>query len=149
MEILEYFLIPFLDYRLLIMVAIGTMAGIIIGAIPGLSVTMTVALILSLTYSWDLQVSLALMLGVYFGGVFGGSRSAILVNIPGAPAAVATSFDGYPMAQRGEASTALFLTTVASFFGGLIGILFLATAAPLISKIAINFSQIDYFLLAM
>lgn len=149
MEILQQFLIPFLDIRLLLLVAAGTFAGIIIGAIPGLSVTMGVALLLSLTYSWELYDSLALMLGVYFGGVFGGSRAAILINMPGTPSSVATSFDGYPMAQKGEAKLALTLTTIFSFVGGVIGVIVLATAAPLVSKIAINFAQRDYLLLAL
>ncbi len=147
MEIIQQFLIPFLDFRLLLLVAAGTFGGIIIGAIPGLSVTMGVALLLSLTYSWDLYDSLALMLGVYFGGVFGGSRAAILINMPGAPSSVATTFDGYPMAQKGEAKLALTLTTIFSFIGGMVGVLVLATAAPLVAKIAINFGQRDYLLL--
>lgn len=149
MEILNDFLVPFLDLRLLFLVAAGTFAGIIIGAIPGLSVTMGVALLLSLTYSWELYDSLALMLGVYFGGVFGGSRAAILINMPGAPSSVATTFDGYPMAQKGEAKLALTLTTIFSFVGGIVGVIVLATAAPLVSKIAINFAQRDYLLLAL
>lgn len=149
MEIIQQFLIPFLDFRLLLLVAAGTFGGIIIGAIPGLSVTMGVALLLSLTYSWDLYDSLALMLGVYFGGVFGGSRAAILINMPGAPSSVATTFDGYPMAQKGEAKLALTLTTIFSFIGGMVGVLVLATAAPLVAKIAINFGQRDYLLLAI
>lgn len=149
MEALQDFLIPFLDMKLLFLVAAGTFSGIIIGAIPGLSVTMGVALLLSLTYSWELYDSLALMLGVYFGGVFGGSRAAILINMPGAPSSVATTFDGYPMAQNGEAKLALTLTTIASFIGGTVGIIVLATAAPLVAKIAINFGQRDYLLLAL
>lgn len=149
MEILNDFLIPFLDLKLLLLVAAGTFFGIIIGAIPGLSVTMGIALLLSLTYSWELYESLALMLGVYFGGVFGGSRAAILINMPGAPSSVATTFDGYPMAQKGEAKLALTLTTIFSFVGGVIGVIVLATAAPLVAKIAIDFGQRDYFLLAL
>ena len=110
---------------------------------------MGVALLLSLTYSWELYETLALMLGVYFGGVFGGSRAAILINMPGSPSSVATSFDGYPMAKNGEAKLALTLTTVFSFVGGVVGVIILATAAPLVSKIAINFAQRDYLLLAL
>lgn len=149
MEVFQYFLIPFLDFRLLLLVAAGTFAGIIIGAIPGLSVTMGVALLLSLTYSWELYDSLALMLGVYFGGVFGGSRAAILINMPGAPSSVATTFDGYPMALKGEAKLALTMTTIFSFIGGMVGIIILAFAAPLVAKVAINFGQRDYLLLAL
>jgi putative tricarboxylic transport membrane protein len=149
MEVFHQLLIPFFDIKLLLYVAAGTLSGIILGAIPGLSVTLCVALVLSLTYSWNLLEALAIMLGVYFGGVFGGSRASILINIPGGPSNVATSFDGYPLAQKGEARLTLILTTVFSFIGGIIGVIFLASAAPLISKIAINFGQRDYLLLAL
>ncbi|MFB4161597.1 tripartite tricarboxylate transporter permease [Geomicrobium sp. JSM 1781026] len=149
MEIIQQFLIPFLDWELLLLVAAGTLAGIFIGAIPGLSVTMAVALLLSLTYSWDLLPALALMLGVYYGGVYGGSRAAILVNIPGSPASVATALDGYPMSQKGEAGLALFLTTIFSFVGGLVGVIVLATAAPIVASFAVQFANRDYFLLAL
>ncbi|SDH26474.1 putative tricarboxylic transport membrane protein [Alteribacillus persepolensis] len=149
MDVLQQFLTPFVNIELLLFVAAGTLAGIFVGAIPGLSVTMAVALLLSLTYSWDLLPALALMLGIYYGGVFGGSRAAILVNMPGSPSSVATSFDGYPLSQRGEARMALTLTTIFSFLGGLVGVAVLATAAPLVSSIAIQFGQRDYFLLAM
>src|SRR5690625_13586 len=89
------------------------------------------------------------MLGIYFGGVFGGSRAAILINIPGAPSSVATTFDGYPLSEKGEAKLALTLTTIFSFVGGIVGVIVLATAAPLVSKIAINFGQRDYLILAL
>ncbi|WP_265181728.1 tripartite tricarboxylate transporter permease [Geomicrobium sp. JCM 19055] len=89
------------------------------------------------------------MLGVYYGGVYGGSRAAILVNIPGSPASVATSLDGYPMSQKGEAGLALFLTTIFSFVGGLIGVIVLASAAPVVASFAVQFANRDYFLLAM
>ncbi|GAJ97850.1 LOW QUALITY PROTEIN: tricarboxylate transport membrane protein TctA [Geomicrobium sp. JCM 19055] len=129
--------------------AAGTLAGIFIGAIPGLSVTMAVAYYFPLPYSWDMLPALALMLGVYYGGVYGGSRAAILVNIPGSPASVATSLDGYPMSQKGEAGLALFLTTIFSFVGGLIGVIVLASAAPVVASFAVQFANRDYFLLAM
>lgn len=149
MEVIQGVLIPLLDIKLILICALGTFAGIFIGAIPGLSVTMAVALLLSLTYSWDLYPALALMIGVFFGGVYGGSRAAILVNMPGGPASVATSFDGYPMAKNGEAGMALSLTTIASFIGGLIGIIFLAFAAPYIGKLTIQFAPRDYFIVAL
>lgn len=149
MDIFQQVIDPFMNVELLFLVATGTLAGIIVGAIPGLSVTMALALILPLTYSWDLLSALAVMLGVYYGGVFGGSRASILVNIPGAPSSVATSFDGYPLSQLGEARLALTLTTIYSFIGGIIGVIVLAAATPLVSSIAIDFGQQDYFLLTM
>ena len=107
MEQLGYFLIPFLSIKMILLICAGTFAGIYIGAIPGLSVTMAVSVLISFTFSWDLNEALSLMAGIYCGGVYGGSRSAILLNIPGAPAAVATGFDGYPLAKLGEAGIAI------------------------------------------
>ena len=85
MSILADFLMPVTDLKLLGLVAVGTFAGIYVGAIPGLSVTMAVSILISFTFSWDVYPALALMIGIYMGGVYGGSRTAILLNIPGAP----------------------------------------------------------------
>lgn len=148
MEILLAILTVFTQPQLLILVAVGTFAGIYIGAIPGLSVTMAVSILISFTFSWDVLPAISLMVGIYMGGVYGGSRTAILLNIPGAPSAIATAMDGYPMAQKGEAGQAIGVTTVMSFFGGLIGILVLALAAPLVSEFALTFQPRDYMLLA-
>jgi len=148
MEILLAILTVFTQPQLLILVAVGTFAGIYIGAIPGLSVTMAVSILISFTFSWDVLPAISLMVGIYMGGVYGGSRTAILLNIPGAPSAIATAMDGYPMAQKGEAGQAIGVTTVMSFFGGLIGIQVLALAAPLVSEFALTFQPRDYMLLA-
>jgi putative tricarboxylic transport membrane protein len=149
MEILLAILTVFTQPQLLILVGIGTFAGIYIGAIPGLSVTMAVSILISFTFSWDVLPAISLMVGIYMGGVYGGSRTAILLNIPGAPSAIATAMDGYPMAQKGEAGQAIGVTTVMSFFGGLIGILVLALAAPFVSEFALTFQPRDYMLLAV
>jgi putative tricarboxylic transport membrane protein len=149
MQALNAFLIPILDLQLLGLVAIGTFAGIYVGAIPGLSVTMAVSILISFTFKWDVYPALSLMIGIFMGGVYGGSRTAILLNIPGAPAAIATALDGYPMAKRGEAGEAIGITTVMSFFGGFMGIIVLAVAAPLVSEFALKFQPRDYMLLAV
>lgn len=149
MEHLANFLMPVTDFQLLFLVAIGVFAGIYVGAIPGLSVSMATALLLSLTYTWNTLDALALIVGVYVGGVYGGARAAVLLNIPGAPAAIATTFDGYPLAKRGEAGLAIGLSTIVSVIGGLIGAIFLTFATPWISGIAVNFSHLDFFLLAL
>ncbi|GHB06077.1 tripartite tricarboxylate transporter permease [Modicisalibacter luteus] len=146
---LAYFLMSWTDLSLLLLTAAGTFAGIYIGAIPGLSVTMAVSILISFTFAWDVNDALALMVGVFCGGVYGGSRTAILLNIPGAPSAVATSFDGYPLAQRGEAGQAIGLSTVMSVIGGLIGVLVLASTAPVLSEFALQFAPRDYFLIAV
>jgi len=148
-ESLGYFLMSFTSLEMMVLVAVGTLAGIYIGAIPGLSVTMAVSILISFTFSWDINNALCLMGGIYCGGVYGGSRSAVLLNIPGAPAAVATAFDGYPLAKLGEAGQAIGLATTASVIGGFLGILALATCAPVISEFSLLFAPRDYFLLAI
>lgn len=148
-EALQYFLMSWINPQLLFMVAIGTFAGIYIGAIPGLSVTMAASILISFTFSWDILPALALIAGVYMGGVYGGSRTAILLNIPGAPASIATALDGYPLAQRGEAGEAIGLSTVMSFVGGLVGIAVLAIAAPAVSEFTIMFQPRDYMMMGL
>ncbi|MCQ0972114.1 tripartite tricarboxylate transporter permease [Paracoccus sp. TK19116] len=149
MDALSAFFTVFANPELLALVAVGTFAGVYIGAIPGLSVTMAVSILISFTFSWDVYPAIALMIGIFMGGVYGGSRTAILLNIPGAPSAIATAMDGYPMAQRGEAGEAIGITTVMSFFGGFIGIAVLALAAPTVSDFALGFQPRDYMLLAV
>lgn len=149
MEILQYLLVPFVDPLLLALVAVGVFSGIYIGAIPGLSGTMAVSLLVSFTFGWETNSALALMVGVFVGAVYGGSRSAILLNIPGAPAAVATALDGYPMALKGEAGRAMGIVTTQSAIGTLIGIIALAFFAPVVSKLAMKFSSVDYLLLGI
>lgn len=147
-SILAFFTV-FTQPELLLLVGVGTFAGVYVGAIPGLSVTMAVSILISFTFSWDVYPAISLMIGIYMGGVYGGARTAILLNIPGAPSAIATAMDGYPLAQRGEAGTAIGITTVMSFFGGFVGIAVLAVAAPFVSDFALKFQPRDYMLLAV
>lgn len=148
-DALTYFLMSWTDLKLLALVAAGSFAGIYIGAIPGLSVTMAVSILISFTFSWDILSALALMAGIYMGGVYGGSRTAILLNIPGTVASVATALDGYPLAKKGEAGEAIGLSTVMSFVGGLLGVAVLAIAAPIISEFTIMFQPRDYLMLGI
>ncbi len=148
-DALSYFTIAWFDPSLLALVALGTFAGIYVGAIPGLSVTMAVSILISFTFSWEVYEALCLMVGIYMGGVYGGSRTAVLLNIPGAPSAIATSFDGYPLAQKGQAGEAIGISTTMSFVGGFIGIIVLAVAAPMVSEFALRFQPRDYMLLAI
>lgn len=145
---LSYFLMAWLDPQLLMLTAVGTFAGIYVGAIPGLSVTMAASILISFTFSWDVNNALALIVGIYTGGVYGGSRTAILLNIPGAPSAVVTALDGYPLAQQGEAGRAIGLSTVMSVIGGMIGVVVLSSTAPVLSDLALQFAPRDYFLIA-
>jgi len=149
MEAFANLSISWLDPWLVFLTAAGTLSGIYVGAIPGLSVTMATSILISFTFKWQVNEALALIGGVFIGGVYGGARTAILLNIPGAPSAIATAFEGYPLAKRGEAGEAIGLTTVMSVFGGFIGILALALFAPLITSFAIQFNSRDYLLLGL
>ncbi|GAB2587772.1 tripartite tricarboxylate transporter permease [Nitrincola alkalisediminis] len=148
-EALQYFSISWVSPELMFLTALGTFLGIYVGAIPGLSVTMAVSILISFTFSWDVNSALCLMVGVYMGGVYGGSRTAILLNIPGAPSAIATALDGYPLAQQGKAGEAIGLSTVMSVIGGFVGIIVLAVAAPHVSDFALTFQPRDYLLLGL
>ncbi len=149
MDALGFAALSWLDPSLMLLTAVGTLAGIYVGAIPGLSVTMATSILISFTFRWPVNDALALIAGIFVGGVYGGSRTAILLNIPGAPSAIATAIDGYPLAKRGEAGEAIGLTTVMSVLGGLIGIAMLALFAPVISSFAIQFNSRDYLLLGL
>lgn len=149
MDLISYFFMAWIQPNLLLLTALGTFLGIYIGAIPGLSVTMAVSILISFTFSWEVNNALALIVGIFMGGVYGGSRTAILLNIPGAPSAIATSLDGYPMAKRGEAGNAIGLSTVMSVVGGFVGIFVLAIAAPIVSEFALTFQPRDYLLMGV
>jgi len=127
--------------------AVGSIVGIIFGAIPGMTATMAVAVCLPLTYSLGLHEGLALLLGLYVGGISGGLVPAVLLNIPGTPSSITTTFDGYPMAQRGEAERALKICIVSSLFGGIFSAIILFFFAPLLANFAIKFSYVEKFLL--
>lgn len=148
-ETLTHLTLSWFDPWLMFLTAAGTFAGIYVGAIPGLSVTMATAILISFTFKWEVNDALALIAGIFVGGVYGGSRTAILLNIPGAPSAIATAIEGYPIAQRGEAGQAIGLTTVMSIIGGMVGVLGLALFAPAIADFAIQFNSRDYMLLGL
>lgn len=122
--------------------------GILFGAMPGLTATLGVALLTTLTYGMPAATAMIALLGIYVGGVYGGSYSSILINIPGTAAAAATALDGYPMACRGEGGRALGLTTTASAIGTFVGMLFVVGVAPLIARLALQFTSFEFFLLA-
>ena len=103
----------------LLVAILGVVVGIVFGAIPGMTATMAVAVFLPLTYAYDLETALWLLLALYVGGISGGLIPAILINIPGTPSSITTTFDGYPMAKRGEGERALKVGIVSSFIGGI------------------------------
>ena len=137
------------DPYLVLLVLGGVVVGIVVGALPGLSSTMATALLLPFTLALDPIAALALLAALYCAGTYGGSITAILINTPGSPAAAATAFDGYPMAQRGEAGRALGMAAVSSAIGGLFSVLVMIVAAPALARLAYQFGPPEYFALAV
>lgn len=131
----------------ILFVIIGVLAGTIIGMLPGLGPITAIAVMIPLTFGMDPSIALIMMAGVYYGAVFGGSTSSILLNAPGISGTVATAFDGYPMAQRGEAGKALAIAAISSFVGGTVSVIFLMIFASGLSSIAISFGPPAYFAL--
>ncbi|MHA1525107.1 MAG: tripartite tricarboxylate transporter permease [Alphaproteobacteria bacterium] len=131
----------------LLMVFVGVFAGTFIGMLPGLGPISAIALMIPITYGMDPSTGLILMAGVYYGAIFGGSTSSILINAPGVAGTVATAFDGYPMAQRGEAGKALAIAAYSSFSGGTIAAILLLIAAPALASVSLSFQSADYFAL--
>jgi putative tricarboxylic transport membrane protein len=135
--------------EILIYVVGGTLLGIVIGMLPGLTATMGVALLTTLTYRMEHDTALMILVCLYVGAIYGGSRSAILLNIPGTPANAATTLDGYPLAKMGRAGPAMGVATTGSFLGTVIGMFFLATIAPVLADYALKFQTHEYFWLAI
>jgi len=130
-------------------VAWATLLGIAIGILPGLTATMGVALLVTFTYPMAPDQAILTLMCVYIGAIYGGSRTAILLNIPGTPASAASTLDGYPLAQQGKAGLAMGLATTSSALGTLVGVLFLALVAPLLSEAALKFGSYEFFWLGL
>lgn len=123
----------------------GTILGLIFGSIPGLTATMAVAICLPITYGMNPVAGMSLLMGLYIGGVSGGLIPAILLKLPGTPSSIATTFDGYPLAQKGEAGKAFSFAIIASFLGGLVSIMLLIMVAPPLGQVALKFGPYEYF----
>ncbi|WP_114010602.1 tripartite tricarboxylate transporter permease [Cohaesibacter intestini] len=148
MDTLSY-LTPLFQFDVLWTIAMGTLGGLVIGALPGLTATMGVALLIPLTFSMTPVMGLNMLIGIYIGGIYGGCVSSILLRTPGTPASAATVLDGYPMAQKGQAGKALGMATIASTVGGLFAAVVLATLAPQLASVALEFGAPEYFALAL
>ena len=138
-----------LDPGMLGVILAGTVLGVIVGALPGLSGSTTAALLLPITVTMSPVASIAFLGAIYCAANFGGSITAILINAPGDPSASATTYDGYPLAARGEAARALGISTIASAIGGIFSIVVMILAAPLLARAAYNFGPPEYFALAI
>lgn len=129
---------------LLLMVA-GVAIGIIFGSIPGLSAAMAVALMLPITFTLTPSLGMNLLVAVYIGGISGGCISAILLNMPGTASSIATTFDGHPMAMKGEAMKALGIAIVFSFMGSIFSFIILTFFSPLLADVALKFTPAENF----
>lgn len=147
LELLGNGIITVLQWKYLLPLFVGTLAGVVGGALPGVTITMTIIVILPFTYGMDPLAGLAAMTGVYVGGSAGGLITACLLGIPGTPSAIATTFDGFPMARKGEPGRAVWLGVWSSFMGGLIGGLFLILVTGPLAAIALEFGPWEYFAL--
>lgn len=133
----------------LINVAWATLLGIIIGALPGLTATMGVALMTTLTYRMDPDSAIQILICIYVGAIYGGSRSAILLNIPGTPASACSTLDGFPLARRGEAGRAMGISTSGSWLGTLVGTAMVALLTPTLGEMALSFGSYEFFWIAV
>jgi putative tricarboxylic transport membrane protein len=131
------------------LILLGTALGIFVGAIPGLTGVMLIALVLPLTYTMDPLLALTLLIAIYVGAISGGMVTSTLLRMPGTPASIVTTFDGYPMAKKGQPERALGLGVMASFVGGLISWGFLVLLAKPIAKLSLNFGPWEYFTLVL
>ncbi|MEM8569663.1 MAG: tripartite tricarboxylate transporter permease [Pseudomonadota bacterium] len=138
-----------LEPGLLSLLFVATLGGVIIGALPGLNATTGAALLLPFTITMEPIPAIAILTTIYCAATFAGAITAILINTPGTSASATTCLDGYPLAQRGEAGRALGMATVSSTIGGIISIICLMMAAPLMARMAYNFAPPEYFALTV
>src|SRR5690348_3300327 len=124
---------------------LGITLGTVIGVLPGLGGANGVAILLPLTFSMNPTSAIILLTSLYWGALFGGAITSILFNIPGEPWSVATTFDGYPLAQKGRAGAALTSSFTSSFFGALIGVLLITFLSPIVARFALQFGPPEFF----
>ena len=123
----------------------GVLLGTVIGVIPGLGSLTAIAMLLPITFYLEPTSALIMLAGIWYGTSYGGSTASILLNIPGTPATAVTCLDGHPLARQGRGAMALFMTAVASFVGGTVGVILLMLFAPAIASYALRFGSAEYF----
>ncbi|SMP34453.1 tripartite tricarboxylate transporter permease [Shimia sagamensis] len=137
------------DINLLFLIVAATLGGVLVGALPGLNATTGVALLLPFTITMEPIPAIAILTTIYCAATFAGAITAILINTPGTSASATTCLDGYPLAQRGEAGKALGMAAVSSTIGGIVSVVCLMAAAPLMARAAYNFAPPEYFALTV
>jgi len=138
------FSVALTPFNLLLML-IGVTLGVIIGVLPGLGGANGIAILLPLTFSMSPTSAVIMLSCIYWGALFGGAITSILFNIPGEPWSVATTFDGYPMAQHGRAGEALTGAFTSSFVGALFAVVMITFLAPLVARFALQFGPPEFF----
>lgn len=136
-------------WDVLVALLIGSIGGVVIGAIPGVGPAVTIAILLPATFSMEPLVGLTMLLGIYGSSMYGGALPAVLINTPGTAVNALTTYDGYPMTERGEARRAVSLAYSASFWGGIFGILCLILLSPVLALVAPMFGSREIFLAAL
>lgn len=129
----------------LLLIFAGVLTGMVVGAIPGLTANMGVAVLVPLTFTLAPTDAIGMLAGVWLGALYGGTLPAILINMPGTPADMMTTIDGYPMSKRGEGGRAIGIGVLSSFLGGSVAILLLSVGGPGLAAIASNFASPEYF----
>ena len=129
----------------MLLMLVGIVLGVLIGVLPGLGGANGVAILLPLTFTMTPTSAIIMLSCIYWGALFGGAITSILFNIPGEPWSVATTFDGYPMAQNGEAGAALTAAFTSSFIGAFVAVVMITFMAPLVAKFALKFGPPEFF----
>jgi putative tricarboxylic transport membrane protein len=136
-------------FKVILMIIAGLFGGLMAGALPGLTATMAVALLVPFTFTMNPTEGLIVLGAIYMACIYGGAFSAILVNTPGTPSSIGTTFDGFPMAKKGEGERAVLTATFASAYGGIIGVFFLLFLSPPLAGVALKFGPPEYFWMAV
>src|ERR671929_757429 len=132
-------------FKTLSLMLVGLLLGIFVGVLPGLGGPNGVAILLPLTFTMDPTTAIVMLSCIYWGALFGGAITSILFNIPGEAWSVATTFDGYPLAQQGRAGEALTTAFTGSFIGAFVAVLLITFLAPLVAKFALEFGPPEFF----
>src|SRR6201988_4473507 len=143
-NLMHGFAVALQPFNIMVMI-LGIVLGVIIGVLPGLGGANGVAILLPLTFSMSPTPGIIMLSCIYWGALFGGAIPSILFNIPGEPWSVATTFDGYPMAQQGKADEALTAAFTSSFVGALVAVILITFLAPLVAKFALQFGPAEFF----
>lgn len=142
-------LVDFLSLSHISFLLVGLVIGIILGATPGVGGVLGMAIVLPLTLGIDGISAVLLLVSIYLGSLYGGAVSAILMNVPGTSAAIASTFDGYPLAQKGRGEYALAISAIASALGGIISAILLIILTPFLVSLVLRIGTVHYFLIAV